>query len=100
MAFLYLSKVDSIRDINQGLQNVYSNLFHLGFGMPPGKSSVSYINKHRNWQVFMDYFFELLDILEPSLQMWRKYGLQLMRKIYPLDSTQVCLCPSLFDWAK
>lgn len=69
MAFLYLSKVDSIRDINQGLQNVYSNLFHLGFEMPPGKSSVSYINKHRNWQVFLDYFFELLDILEPSLQM-------------------------------
>ncbi|HRA99909.1 MAG TPA: hypothetical protein PK294_05670 [Ignavibacteria bacterium] len=25
----------------------------------PGKSSMSYINAHRNWEAFRDYYFEL-----------------------------------------
>lgn len=100
MVFLHMAKVDSVRDISKGLQSAFGNLSHLGIALAPSKSSVSYINKHRNWQVFMNYYFELIDKLEPSLQRRRKYGHQLKRKIYLMDSTLVSLCLSLFDWAK
>ncbi|MDV7390932.1 IS4 family transposase [Arthrospira platensis SPKY1] len=100
MVFLHLAKVDSVRDISKGLQTSYGNLSHVGIERAPSKSSISYLNKHRNWELFKDYYFELLERMEPSLQRRRKYGHQLKRKIYLMDSTLVSLCVSLFDWAK
>lgn len=100
MLFVHLAKVDSVRDISQGLRSAYGNLSHLGIQRVPSKSSISYINAHRKWNLFMDYYFALLEIYEPSLQRRRKYGHQLKRKIYLMDSTLVSLCLSLFDWAR
>ena len=100
MVFLHFAKVDSVRDISKGLQSAHGNLSHLGISKAPSKSSISYINQHRSWKVFMDYYFELLNKLEPSLQRKRKYGHQLKRKIFLVDSTIISLCLSLFDWAK
>lgn len=100
MMFLHLAKVDSVRDISNGLQTAFGNLSHLGIQRVPSKSSVSYINAHRDWKLFMDYYFALLQRFEPSLQRRRKYGHQLKRKIYLMDSTLVTLCLSLFDWAR
>jgi len=100
MVFLHIAKVDSVRDISKGLQSAHGNLSHLGIGKAPSKSSMSYIIMNRKWEVFMDYYFALLNKLEPSLQRKRKYGHQLKRKIYLVDSTLISLCLSLFDWAK
>lgn len=100
MVFLHLSRVDSVRDISNGLLTSYGNLSHIGIERAPSKSSISYLNKHRNWELFKDYYFALLERMEPSLQRRRKYGHQLKRKIYLMDSTVVTLCLSLFDWAK
>ncbi|MCO6486289.1 MAG: DUF4372 domain-containing protein [Saprospiraceae bacterium] len=74
MLFVHLAKVDSVRDISQGLKSAYGNLSHLGIERVPSKSSVSYINANREWQLFMDYYFALLEMYEPNLQRRRKYG--------------------------
>ena len=58
----------------------WGNLNHLGImRKTPSKSSLSYINEHRDWQTM----FKNID-----------------KKIYLLDSTIISLCLKIFDWAK
>ncbi len=72
----------------------------MGVGRAPCKSSISYINAHRNYELFSDLYFALLDKYEPSLERRRKYVRRLKRKIFIMDASIIPLCLSLFDWAK
>jgi len=48
MLFCQLSKAQSIRNITNGLMSITGDLNHLGIqGKTPKKSSLSYINAHR-----------------------------------------------------
>lgn len=100
MLFCHLSKSTSVREISDGLRSAAGNLNHLGVGKSPCKSSVSYINAHRKWELFRDYYFALLERYEPSLVRRRQYAHKLKRKIFLMDATTISLCLSLFDWAK
>lgn len=100
MIFMQLSSSVSIREITNGLMSATGNISHLGITKAPSKSSISYLNKHRSYEVFRDIYFELLELLEPSLKKSRKYANSLKRKIYLMDSTIIPLSLSLFDWAK
>lgn len=100
MLFMQLSKVDSLRDISNGLKSATGNLSHLGVSRAPSKSSIGYINKKRKALFFEDLYFALLEQLEPSLAKRRKYAKRLKRKIFIMDSSIIPLCLSLFDWAK
>jgi hypothetical protein len=99
MLFMQLAGASSLRDISNGLRSATGNLNHLGVGKAPCKSTLSYINKHRSYQVFSDLYFKLLEQLEPSLQRSRAYARQLKRKIFIMDASIIPLCLSLFDWA-
>jgi len=100
MLFMQLSGSISLRDISNGLRSATGNLNHLGIQKPPCKSSLSYINQHRDYRVFQEIYFTLLDRLEPSLFRRRKYAARLKRKIFIMDASIIPLCLSLFDWAK
>lgn len=100
MIFCHMAKSASVREISDGLRSAAGNLNHLGVARSPCKSSMSYINSHRSWELFKDYYFALLDRYETSLAKRRKYGYQLKRKIFLQDSTTISLCLSLFNWAK
>jgi hypothetical protein len=100
MLFCHLAKVSSLREISNGLRSATGNLNHLGVEIAPSKSTLSYINQHRNWEVFRDMYFTLLESLEPSLALQRRYATRLRRKIFLMDSTVVSLCQSVFDWAQ
>ena len=100
MLFMQLSGVSSLRDISNGLRSATGNLSHLGMVTAPCKSSISYQNKNRSYEVFMDLYFKLLDRYEPSLARRRQYARRLRRKIFIMDSSIIPLCLSLFDWAK
>lgn len=99
MLFCHLGKVSSLREISNGLLSATGNLNHLGVERAPSKSSLSYINQHRDWKVFRDMYFSLLKAFEPSLALQRQYARQIKRKIFLMDSTVVSLCHSVFDWA-
>jgi hypothetical protein len=60
MLFCQFAKSQSVRDISNGLRSATGNLNHLGIGRAPSKSTISYQNKHRDWQLFRDYYYELL----------------------------------------
>ena len=100
MLFMQLSGASSLRDISNGLRSATGNLNHLGVSKAPCKSSLSYINKHRNYEVFKDAYFALLEKLEPSLQRKRIYANRLKRQIFIMDASIIPLSLSLFDWAK
>ena len=52
MLFCHLSNAASCRDISNGLMSIAGNINHLGCKQTPSKSSVSYINKHRDHRLF------------------------------------------------
>ena len=100
MLFMQMSDCHSLRDISMGLRSATGNLQHMGVGKAPSKSSISYINKSRRYEVYRDLYFALLEKYEPSLQRRRKYTRRLKRKLFVMDSSVIPLCLSLFDWAK
>lgn len=100
MVFMQMAGATSLRDISNGLRSATGNLNHLGVGKAPSKSSLSYINKSRTYEVFQELYFQLLEQLEPSVQRRRAHARRLKRKIFIMDSTIIPLSLSLFDWAK
>lgn len=100
MLFMQFSGVNSLRDISNGLRSATGNLSHLGVTQAPSKSTISYQNKNRDYKVFEQLYYKLLDKYEPSLERKRKYAKRLKRKIFIMDASVIPLCLSLFDWAK
>lgn len=101
MLFCHLSKAQSIREITNGLLSITGNLNHLGIqGNSPSKSTLSYINANRNWQLFRDYYYRLFEKIQSRGNFKRKKFGRIKKKIYLLDSTVISVCIKVFDWAK
>jgi hypothetical protein len=60
MLFCQFAKSQSVRDISNGLRSATGNLNHLGVEKAPSKSSISYQNKNRKWDLFRAYYYQLL----------------------------------------
>ncbi len=99
MLFCQFAKSQSVRDISNGLRSATGNLNHLGVEKAPSKSSISYQNKNRNWELFRDYYYQLLGSLGQQAQ-FKQVKFKIKSKIFFLDATTIGLCLSLFDWAK
>ena len=99
MLFCQFAKSQSVRDISNGLRSATGNLNHLGIGKAPSKSTISYQNKHRSWEIFRDYYYQLLGSLGQQPR-FRQVKFKIKSKIYLLDATVISLCLSVFDWAK
>jgi len=99
MLFCQFAKSQSIRDISNGLRSATGNLNHLGMLKAPSKSTLSYQNKNRSWELFRDYYYVLLDSLGQQAGM-KRANFKIKSKIFLLDATTISLCLSLFDWAK
>ena len=101
MLFLHLAKANSIREVTNGLKSITGNLNHLGIESKcPSRSSLSYINEHRDWRMFRDFYFLLKNDLQARGFLKRKMFNEIDKKIYLLDSTVISLCIKVFDWAK
>lgn len=99
MLFCQFAKSRSVRDISNGLRSATGNLNHLGIDRAPSKSTISYQNKRRDWELFRDYYYSLLKSLGQQAHL-KRVKFKIKSKIFLLDSTTVSLCLSLFDWAK
>jgi len=99
MLFCQFANSQSVRDISNGLRSATGNLNHLGMLKAPSKSTVSYQNKNRSWELFRDYYYVLLKSLGQQAQM-KRANFKIKSKIFLLDATTISLCLSLFDWAK
>lgn len=99
MIFCQFAKSQSVRDISNGLRSATGNLNHLGIQKAPSKSTISYQNKHRDWELFRDYYYQLLGSLGQQAR-FKQVKFKIKSKIFLLDATTISLCLSLFDWAK
>jgi hypothetical protein len=99
MLFCQFAKSQSVRDISNGLRSATGNLNHLGIERAPSKSTISYQNKHRDWTLFREYYYQLLSHLGQQAG-FKQVKFRIKSKIFLLDSSTISLCLSLFDWAK
>ncbi len=100
MMFCHLAKANSLREISNGMLSMEGNLNHLGvMKKVPRKSSLSYINEHRRWELFRDYYLEMFRMFTSEAK-FRNVKFKIKKKIHLLDSTVISLCLSIYDWAR
>jgi hypothetical protein len=101
MLFSQFAKCNSLRETTNGLLSISGNVNHLGIQKKtPSKSSLSYINSTRNWQIFRALFYGLYEDFQSRGYFKRKKFKLIKKKIFMLDSTIISLCLKVFDWAK
>ena len=100
MLFCHLSNAASCRDISNGLRSIAGNLNNLGCKREPSKSSVSYINKHRDYRIFEEFFYLVQEHLGQQTGFLKRSLRRLTRQVFLLDATVIPLCAKVFDWAK
>jgi hypothetical protein len=90
MLFLHLAKANSIREVTNGLKSITGNHNNLGIdNKTPSKSSLSYINGHRDWRMFREFYFSLKNDLQGRGFLKRKMFNEIYKKIYLLDSSVI-----------
>ncbi len=97
MLFCQLGRAHSLREIEGGLKSCEGKLAHLGIEAP-ARSSLSYANGHRPWELFEKVFYGLFEIVAAKAVGKKKFRFK--NKLVSLDSTVIDLCLSLYDWAK
>jgi hypothetical protein len=86
----------SLRDIETGLKLHEGQWYHLGIGTV-AKSSLSYANNNRSYEIFEKLFYALLDQCK---EITTNKHFKFNSPLYSFDSTTIRLCLSVFDWAK
>lgn len=99
MMFCQLGHAQSLREITGGLAASEGKLRHLGVENAPKRTTLSYANGHRPWQLFQAVFYQLLERCQAAAQ-GRKRKFQFRHKLLSLDSSVIPLCLSAFDWAQ
>lgn len=64
----------------------------------PKRSTLSYANANRPWEMFRDLFYDTLSMCRNYVP--GKHKFRFKNKLLSLDSTTISLCLSLFPWAK
>ena len=60
MLFCQMGSVNSLREITGGLATAMGKVVHLGLREAPKRSTLSYANGHRPWQVYQTVFEKVL----------------------------------------
>ena len=97
MLFCQLGRAHSLREIEGELKSCEGKLIHLGITAPV-RSSLSYANSHRPWELFEKVFYGLFETVAAKAQGHSKFRFK--NKLVSLDSTTIDLCLSMYDWAK
>jgi hypothetical protein len=100
MLFCHLGHASSVRDISNGLRSITGNIYHLGCRKAPSKSAISYVNEKRDFRVFQEFYYALVNHLRLQYKFTKPGLQQLKRKVYLLDASIISLSLSLYDWAK
>jgi len=101
MLFCQMARADSLREICNGLACSLGKLIHLGIGVAPNKSTLSYANKHRPAALYEELFYTALGRFRDEKGLGvRKQRFRFKNKLLSLDSTTISLCLELFPWAK
>jgi len=98
MMFCQLGRAHSLREIEGGLKSCEGKLAHLGIEAP-ARSSLSYANARRPWQLFEGVFHGLFEKVSCEAA-GRRRKFRFKNKLVSVDSTVIDLSLSMYDWAK
>lgn len=87
---------DSLREIETGINTHEDSFHHLGINSA-ARSSLSYANNHRNYELFEKLFYLIFKQFKAVVSTGQ---FKFDNPLYIIDSTTISLCLSLFDWAK
>lgn len=96
MLFCQLGGAQSLREICDGLRSVEGKARHLGIEAPK-RSTLSYANEHRPWQMYEALFHRLLGRVRNELAPRHKFRFK--NRLLSMDGTMIDLCAASFDWA-
>ena len=96
MLFGQLSGQDSLRGIEAGLATQGASLYHAGVGSVH-RSTLAYANEHRSHELFKKVFFDMLSKCQPIAP---KHKFRFKNPLYSMDSSNIALSLSIYDWAK
>lgn len=97
MLFCQLGQAHSLREICGGLASCLGKLKHLGIETAPSRSTLSYANEKRPWQLYQKVFYQLLGKCQAVAPGKKKFRFK--NKLFSLDASVIELCLALFDWA-
>ncbi|MEA4841129.1 MAG: IS4 family transposase [Petrimonas sp.] len=97
MIFGQLSNRDSLRDLIVSLDAHSQKSYHLGFGKSVTRSNLAKANESRDYRVFEELAYYLIDIARKKLS---NDDFEVKGRVYAFDSTTIDLCLSVFWWAK
>ncbi len=98
MLFCHLGKAQSLREICGGLAASEGKLRHLGVGEAPKRSTLSYANEHRPWEIYRSIFERLLGRCQAVVGPRQKFRFK--NRLLSLDASVIDLCAGLYDWAR
>lgn len=97
MIFGQLTNRESLRDLVVVLNAHTPKNYHLGFGRSITRSNLSKANESRDYHIFEEFAYHLIDIARKKLQ---NDDFEIKGQIYAFDSTTIDLCLNVFWWAK
>jgi Transposase DDE domain/Domain of unknown function (DUF4372) len=98
MMFCQLGQAKSLREICHGLMAIEGKLKHLGVEVAPNRSTLSYANEHRPWELYQSVFGQLLSRCEVAAKGKKRFRFK--NPLLTIDASTIDLCASLFDWAR
>jgi len=99
MMFCQVGQACTLREICGGLAASEGKLKHLGVSQAPKKSTLSYANQHRPWQLYKKVFETLFGrCAQIAGAQQRRFRFR--NPLMSIDGTLIELCSSMYDWAK
>jgi hypothetical protein len=98
MVFGQIANRESLSDLVLCLRSQKSKWYHLGLGSGLSKSNLAYANENRDWQIFADFSYILIEQAR-KICTGNDFDVDVEGKVYAIDSTTIDLCLSVFWWA-
>ena len=99
LIFGQITSCTSLRDICLCLKAHQNNLYHLGIRQQVNQSSLSRANEKRDYRIFQDFGYHLIEQVRPLFAKERTPLIDLDETIFALDSTSISVSISLAAWA-
>ena len=96
MLFYQLADAQSLREIIGGLSSCEGRLEQFGIKVPK-RSTLSYANNHRPWELFRNIFYNVSERCRTELGHKTKFRFK--NRLLSIDSSVVTLCSKMFPWA-
>ena len=99
LIFGQITACTSLRDICLCLKAHQNNLYHLGIRQQVNQSSLSRANEKRDYRIFQDFGYYLIEQVRPLFTKEKVPLLDLDNTIFALDSTSISVSINLAAWA-